>query len=100
MVVLTKMDMSPPEVHAQTLENIKAIVKSPMVKRTPVVFDQHSHMDEIDKWARVVHGNAITPIFNVSSVTGSGLPQLRRFIFMLGNRSTINKAFGKAEDLF
>ena len=87
--------MAPPEVHNQTLENIKSIVKSPMVKRTAVVFDENSKFDEIDKWAKVIHGNAVTPIFNVSSVTGAGLIQLRRFIYMLNNRNKINKAFGK-----
>jgi len=44
------------------------------------MFTENMTNEEVDKWASVMHGNNIVPIFQVSSVTGSGLPQLSRFI--------------------
>jgi GTPase len=93
MVILTKTDIAPQNVHEETLDTLKSLIKSPAVRRSPVLFDENTPMDEIDKWAAIMHGNSVTPIFNVSSVTGQGLPQLRRFIARVSNRTSINKAF-------
>ena len=56
------------------METIKNIIKSPVVKRTSVVITDKTNQDEIDKWAVAMHGNNIVPIFQISSVTGVGLP--------------------------
>ena len=64
------------------------------------MFDENTSLEDIDKWSAVMNGNQITPIFNVSSVTGAGLIQLRRFIAKVGNRTSINKAFQSKEDPF
>lgn len=38
-IVLTKIDIAPENVYAETIENIKGLIKSPAIKRTAVVFD-------------------------------------------------------------
>lgn len=57
-------------------------------------------MEEIDKWAALMHGNNVVPIFQVSSVNGNGLPQLSRFISHVPNRDQINKAYQTINDPF
>jgi GTPase len=55
------------------MDTIKNLIKSPAVKRTAIMFDENTPMDDIDKWSSLMHGNTIVPIFSVSSVTGIGL---------------------------
>lgn len=100
MIVLTKGDIAPVNVLSETIDNIKLLIKSPLVKKTPIMFDENTSLEDIDKWSAVMNGNQITPIFNVSSVTGAGLIQLRRFIAKVGNRTSINKAFQSKDDPF
>ena len=45
-----------------------------------------------------MHGNQISPVFQVSNVTGDGLPQLTRFISLIKNRDMLNKGYGKSTD--
>lgn len=47
-----------------------------------------------------MHGNTVVPIFSVSSVTGSGLAQLSRFISVVPNRDSHNKAYATINDPF
>lgn len=99
-IVLTKIDIAPQNVYQETLENIQNLIKSPVIKRTAVLFSDTSPLPEVDKWAAVMHGNNIVPIFQVSSVSGSGLPQLIRFISKVPNRDQINKAYLTINDPF
>jgi len=39
------------------------LIKSPAIKRTAVLFDEKSDLNEIDKWAGLMHGNNVVPIF-------------------------------------
>lgn len=39
IIILTKIDIAPENVYKESLENIKSLIKSPAVKRTPVVFN-------------------------------------------------------------
>ncbi|CAK80307.1 unnamed protein product (macronuclear) [Paramecium tetraurelia] len=99
-IVLTKIDIAPQNVYNETIENIKGLIRSPAIKRTAVVFDEKSEMEEIDKWAALMHGNNVVPIFQVSSVSGNGLQQLTRFISRVPNRDEINKAYQTVNDPF
>lgn len=62
-IVLTKVDIAPKNVLNETLENIKSLIKSPAIKRTSVLFDENSDFNEVEKWARLMHGNNVVPIF-------------------------------------
>ncbi|CAD8083477.1 unnamed protein product [Paramecium sonneborni] len=97
-IVLTKIDIAPENVYNDTLEHVKQLIKSPAIKRTAVLFDENSEMKEIDKWAELMHGNNVVPIFQVSSVTGIGLQQLNRFISRVPNRVKLNKAYQTIND--
>ncbi|CAD8073034.1 unnamed protein product [Paramecium sonneborni] len=99
-IILTKIDIAPQNIYNDTLELLKQLIKSPAIKRTAIVFDQNSEMNEIDKWAGLMHGNNVVPIFQVSSVTGIGLQQLNRFISRVPNRDQLNKAYHTVNDPF
>ncbi|CAD8063383.1 unnamed protein product [Paramecium primaurelia] len=97
-IVLTKVDIAPQNIYNETLEHIKSLIKSPAIKRTAILFDEKSDLNEIDKWAGLMHGNNVVPIFQVSSVSGNGLQQLTRFISAVPNRDQLNKAYQTIND--
>lgn len=47
LIVLTKIDIAPDNVYKESLDTIKALIKSPAVKRTPVLFDDKTTDDEV-----------------------------------------------------
>lgn len=47
VIVLTKIDIAPENVYKESLETIKSLVKSPAVKRTPIVLSEKSEDDEV-----------------------------------------------------
>lgn len=57
MIVMTKGDISPANVLQETIDNIKLLIKSPVVKKTPIMFDDTTSFEDIDKWSAVMHGN-------------------------------------------
>ncbi len=82
-VVVTKVDMAPPEVLGRTLRDIEAYLKLPGVNKIPFVVK--SPGDAAVAARNMPHGR-VAPIFLVSNVTGEGLDLLKSFINMLPPR--------------
>ncbi|KAE8220644.1 hypothetical protein CF319_g5862 [Tilletia indica] len=81
-VVVTKIDMAPPNVLEQTIKQLTKILKSPGCRKTPVFITDK--MSTVDAALRLGKGrDRICPIFLVSNVTGDGLGNLRSFLNVL-----------------
>jgi len=87
-VVVTKIDMCPDNVMRDTVAHIKRILKSPGSKKVPFVVH---NMDDVAVCAQKIRTENVTPIFCVSSVEGTNLYLLRRFLNMLPS----NKNWGE-----
>ncbi|KAK0535665.1 hypothetical protein OC834_001436 [Tilletia horrida] len=81
-VVVTKIDMCPPNILEQTIKQLTKILKSPGCRKTPVFITDK--MSTVDAALRLGKGrDRICPIFLVSNVTGEGLGNLRSFMNVL-----------------
>ncbi|KAK0553150.1 hypothetical protein OC846_002638 [Tilletia horrida] len=81
-VVVTKIDMCPPQILEQTIKQLTKILKSPGCRKTPVFISDK--MTTVDAALRLGRGrDRICPIFMVSNVTGEGLGNLRSFLNVL-----------------
>jgi len=87
-VVVTKIDMCPENVMRDTIAHIKRILKSPGSKKIPFVIH---NLDDVAVCAQKIRTENVTPIFCVSSVDGTNLFLLRRFLNMLPS----NKNWGE-----
>jgi GTPase len=76
-IVITKIDISPPEVLEKTRDTLVKILKSPGVGRHPIVVRQE---DDVSMLAANLSSDKVTPIFTISNVTGEGLPKLKEFL--------------------
>ena len=63
IIVLSKIDIAPENVHNETLDFLKKIIKSQLINRTPVIINETTTLDEIEKYSEVIHGNKLVPIF-------------------------------------
>ncbi len=84
-VVVTKVDIAPPEVLDRTLYEIQRLVKMPGVSRLPMVVRD---WDDVVVAARSMTSSKVVPIFLVSNVTGHGMDKLRRFLALLPPRQS------------
>jgi len=76
MLVVTKIDMCPPNVLADTLAQIKRIAKAPGCRKVPFMV---RNMDDVVVCARNFLGEKILPIFCVSNVTGENIDLVHAF---------------------
>ncbi|KNC50332.1 GTP-binding protein 1 [Thecamonas trahens ATCC 50062] len=83
-MVVTKIDMAPPNVLKRTLRQLSKLVKSPGARKVPIVVKT---MDDVVVAARSFLMHRICPIFLVSNVTGENLDLLRAFINLLPART-------------
>lgn len=83
-VVLTKIDMTPPERTKRTIEELKKVLKIPGVSRVPLTVKTE---DDVIIAAQNIKGAVVTPIFRVSAVTGEGMEELKGFLNLLPPRS-------------
>jgi GTPase len=76
-VLVTKVDMASPENLAATLDALTKMLKRPGTHKTPFIV-----RDELDVITSVknISGGIITPIFQVSCVSGQGLDLVRKFL--------------------
>ncbi|KAJ2922724.1 hypothetical protein H1R20_g14360, partial [Candolleomyces eurysporus] len=70
VVCITKIDMTPPNVLAETIKQVVKILKSPGCRKTPVFVKSMETAVEI---ATSFGSDRICPIFQLSNVTGLGL---------------------------
>ena len=83
-VVVTKIDMCPPNVLQETLKLLVKILKSPGCRKVPVMVKSE---DDVILSATNFVSERLCPIFQVSNVTGENLPLLKMFLNLLSTRS-------------
>ncbi|OTA88547.1 hypothetical protein M434DRAFT_399007 [Hypoxylon sp. CO27-5] len=80
MVVVTKIDICPPNILEQTIQQITKILKSPGARKMPVFI---KNREECINTATQFVSQRICPIFQVSNVTGENLDLVRTFLNIL-----------------
>jgi GTPase len=80
MVVITKIDICPPQILEQTITQITRILKSPGARKIPIFIKTH---EETVSTATQFVSQRICPIFQVSNVTGECLDLVRTFLNIL-----------------
>jgi GTPase len=80
MVVVTKIDICPPKILEQTIQQITKILKSPGAKKIPIFIRDR---EECINTATQFVSQRICPIFQVSNVTGENLDLVRTFLNIL-----------------
>ncbi|KAI9302135.1 P-loop containing nucleoside triphosphate hydrolase protein [Cunninghamella echinulata] len=79
-VVVTKIDRTPPNILADTLKNLRAILKSKSVQKFPLLVKSN---DDVVNSAQHFVSARLCPIFQVSNVTGEGLDLLKNYLNIL-----------------
>lgn len=87
MVVITKIDICPPQILQQTITQLTRILKSPGARKIPIFIKD---MEENINTATQFVSQRICPIFQVSNVTGEGLDLVRTFLNLLPYRGHYN----------
>lgn len=82
-VVVTKIDMCPVQKLQDTLKMLQKILKSPGVKKIPVLV---SNIDDVVVSATNFCSERMCPIFQISNVTGENLDLLKMFMNLLTTR--------------
>ncbi|KAK5059997.1 hypothetical protein LTR84_009881 [Exophiala bonariae] len=80
MVVITKIDICPPQILEQTITQLTKILKSPGARKIPIFIKTH---EETVMTATQFVSQRICPIFQVSNVTGECLDLVRTFLNIL-----------------
>lgn len=80
MVVITKIDICPPQILEQTITQITRILKSPGARKIPIFIKNRE--DTVNTATQFV-SQRICPIFQVSNVTGECLDLVRMFLNIL-----------------
>ncbi|XP_059179653.1 GTP-binding protein 1-like [Physella acuta] len=82
-VVVTKIDMCPPNVLQETLKLLTRILKSPGCRKIPVLVQ---NTDDVVVTATNFTSERMCPVFQVSNVTGENLDLLKMFLNLLSTR--------------
>ena len=80
MVIITKIDICPPQILQHTLTQLSKILKSPGAKKIPIFI---KNREECVNTAAQFVSQRICPIFQVSNVTGECLEIVREFLNIL-----------------
>jgi GTPase len=80
MVVITKIDICPPQILQQTITQLTRILKSPGARKIPIFVKD---MEETVETASQFVSQRICPVFQVSNVSGEGLDLVRTFLNIL-----------------
>lgn len=80
MVVVTKIDICPPNILEQTIQQITKILKSPAARKMPIFINNR---EECINTATQFVSQRICPVFQVSNVTGENLNLVRTFLNIL-----------------
>lgn len=80
MVVITKIDICPPQILEETITQITRILKSPGARKIPIFIKNRE--DTVNTATQFV-SQRICPIFQVSNVTGECLDLVRTFLNIL-----------------
>lgn len=80
LAVVTKIDMCPENILAQTMKMVDKLMKSGGAGKFPVVI---KNMDDVVHAARNFASGTLCPIFQVSNVSGINLHLLRAFLNLI-----------------
>ncbi len=80
MVVITKIDICPPQILEQTITQLTRILKSPGARKIPIFVKNRE--DTVNTAAQFI-SQRICPVFQVSNVTGECLDLVRTFLNIL-----------------
>ena len=80
MVVITKIDICPPNILKETITQLTRILKSPGARKIPIFIKT---LEETVNTATQFVNQRICPIFQVSNVTGESLDLVRTFLNIL-----------------
>ena len=83
MVIVTKIDICPPQILQETLTQLTKILKSPGARKIPIFVKD---MEGAINTAAQFVSQRICPIFQVSNVTGENLELVRTFLNILPHR--------------
>jgi len=83
-LIVSKIDMCPPNVLADTLNTIQRLLKSPGCRKIPVLV---SNEDDVIMSATNFASERLCPIFQISNVTGKNLDLLKTFLNLLMSRT-------------
>lgn len=87
MVVVTKIDICPPNILAETVTQITKIMKSPGARKIPTFIRDR---EECINTATQFVSQRICPVFMVSNVTGENLDLVRTFLNILPHHGRYN----------
>ncbi|XP_041474619.1 GTP-binding protein 1-like [Lytechinus variegatus] len=87
-VVVTKIDMCPPNVLQDTLKLLQRILKSPGCRKIPVLVNSK---EDVVMMATNFSSERVCPIFQVSNVTGENLGLLKMFLNLLTTRTMFDE---------
>ncbi|KAF2180952.1 hypothetical protein K469DRAFT_729618 [Zopfia rhizophila CBS 207.26] len=87
MVVITKIDICPPNILEQTVSQLTKILKSPGARKIPIFI---KNREECINTASQFVSSRICPIFQVSNVTGENLELVRTFLNILPHHGNYN----------
>jgi GTPase len=79
-IVVTKIDLAPATVYAETIATLNKILKGAFCNLKPVVVKDAKNLDKI---AEIIPSRSVCPIFPVSNVSGDGIELLKKFISKL-----------------
>ncbi|CAF0880934.1 unnamed protein product [Brachionus calyciflorus] len=82
-IVLTKIDMCPPNVLQDTIKVLLKILKSPGCRKLPYLIENH---DDVVTCAKNFTSERLCPIFQVSNVTGKNIDLVKAFLNLLNSR--------------
>ncbi|XP_071476685.1 GTP-binding protein 1-like [Diadema antillarum] len=88
-VVVTKIDMCPPNVLQETLKLLQRILKSPGCRKIPVLVNSK---EDVVMTATNFSSERVCPIFQVSNVTGENLNLLKMFLNLLTTRTMYDES--------
>jgi len=88
-VVVTKIDMCPPNILQETMKLLCRILKSPGCRKIPVIVQCP---DDVVVSATNFTSERICPIFQISNVTGFNIPLLKSFLNLLSVRGDYDES--------
>lgn len=94
-IVVTKVDIAPPEKYQDTVGVLDKILRSRHVLKMPV---QVGPDDDVAVLAKAMPSLQMCPIFSISNVTGEGIPKLKEFLSLIESRVYTSGHFGKPSD--
>lgn len=95
-IVVTRIDATPEPVRLETMANIQKLLKMPTVRKLPYPIRKP---DDVIVSAKNLRSDRITPIFEISNVTGQGIDDVLHFINILPLRKDWNDLLSKPKEM-